>query len=329
MVSIVTSFEQICLSCQLPDCIEISTDSSESINVEILANNQVIFETDISPYNQEANFYDMREVVEQFLDANKLVYAQFDFQVTQGQSDDSSSAIAIVRSDIDIPETVTWLRTHYLTTRESFAISPTGSQQLTFFAQQGEIVTSKIEATIIRPNGSQAIYTSTTSTQTLNEGVYTLDINVENVQSMFEQNGTVITFAVFRNDRIMNFYIIDEPNFSFRFLNNFNAQEYAEVKGTRNIKHKKEANDAKIIRKTVLYDINKETSYEIETTLLARQEALWLGQMMQSRDVQVETNGQWRDVVIDGETDISDNVEKETRVKFGYQYATDIQSLDF
>lgn len=329
MAVIDTVFPQMVCSASLPDAVAVTTSGeSATILVEVTFNSQVILSTNLYAYNYQAELYDIRSLIEDRLHADQLTFADCDISVTEGGSSVGTGGFTVILSEFDKSNIGTWLQSHFLTIRTSQRISAEGQQQLSWFAAQGERITYSIEA-IVDNGVSQVVSTWTErAAQNVNKGAYNSLINVPGIMAHFEDTGKVLAFKVSRGaNRSMWFYVTDEePTKSFRFRNQFNALEYAHLYAATTKHHKMEASEAYCLNKIVKYDFERSNEFELQTALLPMEEAQWLEQLLSSRYVECLTkDGSWQEVVVDGESEVSDNAEAENRFSMTYKFVKDVE----
>ena len=331
MASFTTSFDSIMTTAALPDAVEISTSTTdEELQVSVIVNSATAATVDLYPFSGQVVLYDIRTIIEDVMLQNNLAFATCNVSVVDNNATTSAGSFTVIMSDIDIPNISTWLASHFLTTRTSHRISANGQQLVNWFSAQGESVNYKIEAIV--DNGTTQVVSTWTerASQTVNKGVYYSLISVEGIIAHFEDEGQVRAFKVYRGaNRTMEFYITEEePNMLFKFKNNFNVEEYVGLYAATNRKQKLEASEANILRTMVKYDFNTITEYEVVSAMLSVEEAKWLSQMVASREVHLKINAStWKEILIDGESEVSDLAGDENRLKFSYQFAKRVQHL--
>ena len=331
MASFTTSFDSIMTTAALPDAVEISTSTTdEELQVSIIVNSATAATVDLYPFGGQVVLYDIRTIIEDVMLQNNLAFATCNVSVVDNNATTSAGSFTVIMSDIDIPNISTWLASHFLTTRTSQRISANGQQLVNWFSAQGESVNYKIEAIV--DNGTTQVVSTWTerASQTVNKGVYYSLISVEGIIAHFEDEGQVRAFKVYRGaNRTMEFYITEEePNMLFKFKNNFNVEEYVGLYAATNRKQKLEASEANILRTMVKYDFNTITEYEVVSAMLTVEEAKWLSQMVTSREVHLKINAStWKEILIDGESEVSDLAGDENRLKFSYQFAKRVKHL--
>lgn len=324
-MTINTTIPALCCSAALPDAISITT-TQNIIGIKVKVGGSVEWTTELYSFQGEAVLYDIRTVIEAVLRAQAAAFGVCNIVVVENGQEYESSAFSVVMADVDIPSVGMWLQSHFLTTMGAFAISRTGKQYLHWYAAQGEATTYKVTArykSVVQgvEMEMETVWTQSTAAN-VNEGVYTVLIDVAAIEEHF--NKTLLSFTVERGTtRKMTFFITDDvPSLAVKFINLFNVMEIAELFVDSNTKVKMEASEAKALRSIVKYDFNRSEETEVQSNAISLETAKWLAQMVASRKAykRMEDNT-WQEILIDGESEISDKTAAENTVKFTYKMA--------
>lgn len=329
MATINTQFAQILFSCQLPDVVSITTTGEEAeVEVSVEVDEVTVFSANLKANDYKVFLYDIRSIIEEAIRDNEVAFGDCDISVTEGSTSAGTNGFTVVLSDIDIPNAATWLASHFLTTRQSQCIAADGIQCLAYFANAGESITYIIDATVRTANGYiTTVRWTEQSSETVSKGQYAENISAAAIQTHFAQDGQVLAFTVQRGaNRSMKFFVVDaKPQLTLQFANNFNVWEYAALNAVTIQKRKLNAGEAVVLRQRQKYDLQTEESFEVETTLLSMEEAKWLAQVLTSRWVAKKiANGTYKEILVDGETEISDSDDGKNHLKFSYVYAKNI-----
>lgn len=317
-----TTINSFYLSSMLPESVSITTSTEGgSATVKVKVDDVIVFETMMTAYGYYLKLYDLQSIIEEAIKSNNNATGVCRIVVTDGTTTEQTSPFTVLLSDVVISNPSTWLATHFLTTRKSFVISRTGKQKLSYYAASGETVTHLITATI-RRNGLILPVVLQQGMDTTGGGLVTEDINVATLASQF--NGTLLAFEVQRGtNRKMKFYVTDEePTLTFLFLNGFNVPEIAALTAVVSTKRKMESSTAIMHKRKQKYDIDNQEAFEVETSALGHNEARWLSQLIHSSYAAVSVNGTYKEVLIDGEIDVSNADNATHRLKFKYEFAT-------
>ena len=326
-MTINTTIPSLCLSPGLPEAISIST-TYDSIEARLYIDNTLQWTADLFAFQGEAILYDIRTVIESKLRSQNMAWGACELVIKENGQYINGPAFSVIISEEEIPNAATWLQSHFLTSKTAFRINRSGQQKLSWYAAQGETMTYKIIARYMATTSmggssismeTEYVWTQSTS-DTVNEGVYDYSIDVASIEAHF--NKTLLCFTVERGSRRMTFYVDDEtPSINLRFRNQFNVQEMAGLFVDTNKKVKMEASEAKAIRKNMRYDFQKQTEYEVVSAPISLEDAKWLAQMVASRFVEKLQDGDWKEIIIDGESEVDDKANAENIVKFSYKFA--------
>lgn len=327
-ISITTQFPSLVLSAALPDIVTCSLDQG-STTVSVMVDNTEVFTTTLYAFGGNVTLYDIRTIIEDAIRENNNASATCSITFTAGNDAATTGNFTVVMSNFIIPNPATFLDSHFLTTRNSFQIQRSGKQSLSWFSVQGENIVASIEAIVLPENATTPIIIiwRQTTVQAPQSSIYSYEVNVPDIAAHFESQGKLLSFTVQRGmNRYMSFYVTDEkPNINLFFLNAFNVTEYAELYAATTTKQKATHSEANCLRNRIFYDRNTETTFEVETTALQYDEALWLNQLLSSRYVAIIISpGTNRQILItETESEISDSDPATSRHKFTYKFAQD------
>ena len=326
MPTINTNIPQICFSSMLPDVVNVTTDAeSAAVTAVVTVDNVNVFETTIYGSNYRVNFYDIRSIIEAAIRHNNNIDGECEFEVTEGSSTANTNGFTVIISDRIIPGNSAILGSQFLTTLHAQRISRTGRQKISWYATQNETITYKIHATL-RNNITQLTEVQTWTQQqsaTVAKGSYSATVDVATIAEHFGSNYTLLAFTVERGaNRKIDFFVTDEqPSSIFVFTNNFNAEEFAEVYGATVHKSSMESSEARIMYSMQKYDFDLDQSFELESSLVNTEEYEFLAQLLTSRYVAIKDGSVYREVLTDGEAEVSYNHATENRFKMSYKFA--------
>ena len=83
-----------------------------------------------------------------------------------------------------------------------------------------------------------------------------------------------------------------------------------------------ESVEAVCVHEVIKCDFKLEREFEVETALLSKEEADALSEMIISREVKKQIGANTlKKIWVEGESEVSDNIAAENRLKFTYKYA--------
>lgn len=325
MPQIITSLPTIVTTADLPDAIDIAIDGA-SAELFVMAFSQPIFQTTLFSYNGLITLYDLRSVMEDYLLSSETPLAAIQIWVNDSAATSTfySSEIYVLYSQFSIPNSDTFFRHRFLTTRTSFGIHRSGSQYISYLALMDEHMDSYTETVTRSNDGTISVNRigATTSNYHFPQ-VISQTVNVEDIAQ--QVSGQLLAFTIHRGQRSLTFYVTDEdPDLRLSFRNAFNTLEIAEIFAATTVKQKINRSEANILHTSSFYDQTNETSYEVETSALPYEDALWLNQLISSQHVMKDN----RDILItDSDSEISDSAAATNRHKFTYKFARNEQPL--
>ena len=337
MISITTTFNTVYFSAELPDEVIFTTDNPY-IEVRVYYFHAVFFRTTLYPYNGKTTFHDLRSLIETAIIKEGYSHGTFSIFAMYDSQTASTNEFDVIYSDIiQSYSAESFCSSHFLTTRTSFRISRDGTQRLSLFAKANETYDGYTECVVLPNGATRPVVLRMTDTVSRVSGwaagVDYFDINTELIQDAVydyfpEQAGTLLAFTVHRGGRAMTFFVTDERfSVSFSFRNAFDCIEYAEITAVTTAKQKMEQSEAVCQRNHIFYDRQTEQTFEVETACLTYEEAVWLNQMLASREVKnTAAIGSDKEVlIIESTSEISDSDDAKNRIKFTWKYAKDVQ----
>ena len=337
MTTIITDIPTIVTTAELPDNIEIAIDGA-SAEVFVMTGAVPIFQTTLFAYEGMITLYDLRAIMDEYLQSNSHPMAIANIWVNDEAAEETyiSPEMYVVYSDFLIQDTTTFFRNHFLTTRSSFRIHRDGVQMLSWLGNTDEMVDCYTDAVSLENSGNATI--NRIEVPAIRYRFPEISCDEINVQEIAAQvNGKLVSFTVHRGNRSMTFYVTDEtPDTVISFCNAFNVMENAELFAVTTIKQKVEHSEANCQRNRIFYDRRTEHTYEVETAALPYEEAVWLQQLVASHHVtlihQRTLNPQPSTLnipilITDSESEISDSDSETNRHKFSYKFARNEQTL--
>ncbi len=326
MTSIITEIPSTITTAQLPDIIEFYV-SEDSADVYVMNGVTPIFEITLFAHDGKLTFYDLRSIVEEYMRSslNPVMRCSLWINEEGAEGTYSMDDVIIVHSDFAIGNIDSFLAKHFLTTRSSFRIYRGGSQTLSWLPMENEQPSAYTDAVSLDADGNAIVTRVPEDAETTEfPSVAQKVIDVQEIQAQVP--GKLVSFTVHRGSRSMTFYVTDEtPDIIFTFRNAFNCIEAAEIFAATTRKQKVERSEAHIMRETMFYDQEAQTSFEVETTALPYEEAVWLNQLFASHAV---TKDERAILITSSESEISDADNATNRHKFTYRFARDVQTIN-
>ena len=355
-ISIITDFDSIYLTSQLPEEISFETDA-DSLKVTIYMNNNIVFSSDYYPYYEEVIVRDIRSLVEAFMEERRLCLGTMKIEAAEtvqtkpditydddgnihynydNQSEETVTEtidnIKVVYSRFKTTdESSDFLSSYFLTNRKSALVPKSGQLKLSNYTRANASGSNKALIYYSRNAnpGVVSTYRNNMSTvQSTTEKIVTATLTYRSFKQIVEQalgiNCKVHGVEYQIGDREFNIFFTDEePTDVFSFYNAFNIEEHAYLFGATTIKTEIERSEAVCGEYTQFYDEKVKTKYEVETAPLTIDEAKWLNQMLTSNLVKHGMeDGTFEDILISDITSEVSNSDKDLiRLKFSWKYA--------
>ena len=335
-VVIDTPFNNLYLSAMLPETVSFSVQNEKAAaEVEVYVDSERVFNTTLYAYENTMFLQDIRSIIEDAIREKGNANGQCSLRISDENSSASTQTFLVLISDFVIPSPSFFLCTNFLTTRSSFRIHRNGKQMLSWLAMSSDAEHKYIDAVIL-PEGE-----STPTVLRWDEGqqqfsygmLYAYLVDVQSVSEYFVQSypqrkGKLLSFSVHVGPRSKTFYVTDEqPDFHLSFLNAFNVIEYADFYAVTTRKQKVERSEAHCNLDHIFYDQKTDMTFEVETSALPYEEAVWLNQLFSSRlvKVPVNENNEQQILITDSSSEITDSDKEQNRLKFTFKMAKDKQ----
>ena len=355
-ISIITDFDSIYLTSQLPEEISFETDA-DSLKVTIYVNNYKVFSSDYYPYYEEVTIRDIRSLVEAFMEERKLCLGTMKIEAAEtvqtkpditydddgnihynydNQSEETITEtvdnIKLVYSRFKTTdESSDFLNSYFLTNRKSAMIPKFGQLNLSNYTRANASGFNKALIYYSRNANPGVVSTyrnNMSSVQSTTEKIVTATLTYRSFKQIVDQALGIsckvhgVEYQI--GDREFNIFFTDEePTDVFSFYNAFNIEERAYLFGATTIKTEIDRSEAVCGEYTHFYDEKVKTKYEVETAPLTIDEAKWLNQMLTSNLVKhAMDDGSFEEVLISNITSEVTNSDKDMiRLKFSWKYA--------
>ena len=322
-MAIMTSIPQFCFSTDLPEVITVSTTVSEAVvSVSLTVDSEVVWTNELYAYNGNMNLYDVRQIIERYIRQNDAIQGVCAIAFTDGNNNMNTGNFTVVLSDRKLPAADIWLADHFLSTRKYQLINRSGKQKLYWSVYGAQTMAYTIVATVENDGQMEEVTWTRKANGAVSPGLYEYNFNVEDIEEHFANSGILRAFAVNHGNRSMKFFIMDEdPQMVVIIKNNFNAEEYVPLWGVTVEKNKLDAAEAQYLRSKVKYDFDINQEFEFETAMVSKEEGDFLAQVFTAQKVMKVEGSTQREILVEGDCEISDSIADVNRIKFTYQYA--------
>lgn len=214
----------------LPDTVEIVSDAP-SVKVDVKCDDELVFTATFYPYEGLATLYDIRSVVENYMEGNRLNFVNFVINAETSEESTSTNGCTLIysRADVESVYVPDFIRSHFLTTMSSFVIPQNGTQFLTYITEPNQVVNAYTEC-LVHVDGEDS-----PRLVKLKENEATYDHTARNFVVVIPQRilkrlnvkGRIFQLTVHRGGLAKTFYVVDRtPDLTLIVRNEFNAEEY-------------------------------------------------------------------------------------------------------
>jgi hypothetical protein len=270
---------------------------------------------------------DIRSILEQYLRNNLTSMATFTIQA-EGKT--YQFTVVYCEAYWCADPAKTFLPENFLTTARTKRLPASGYDRLSFIADSSDSSYSILCTFTTSDSPSQLSYTRTVpfSSAISEPSLIYLDIDIseilDDIQSHNDSPVTLSSVTVRAGNRSMTYYIEGAtPTDRFFFRNLFNVLEVAQFSCITTDKTSVSRSVATCNGSATFYDQSIAKTYEVETAPLLRAEALWLEQLLTSRNASHAPEGcaSSAPILITAITsEISNSDTTLTTLKFTYRY---------
>lgn len=322
-MTIQTSIDQYLFSSALPDAIVVNGVTSMT-SVYLYVGSDMAWSSELYANNGKVTLYNIRELIEEQIILTNEIKAVCSLTFTEGNSSVNSDPFTVIYSQKEMGAAGSYIEESFLSSRKKQRIYRQGKQKLYWAVYPIETMAYSIIATLRKADGTITDKTWVrVASSNVSAGLYVYTVDVPTIANHFASDGTLLAFSVYHGNRSMKFFVTDEPPTDvFVFNNNFNCDEYAPIWGTETEKKKMESVEAVCVHEVIKCDFKLEREFEVETALLSKEEADALSEMIISREVKKQIGANTlKKIWVEGESEVSDNLAAENRLKFTYKYA--------
>lgn len=334
MINIITNFDSVYLTSQLPEKLEVNTDCT-SIGVAIDLQDVRAYESTMYPYNGVVTVNDLRSIVETAMKANGFGVRIMSIEVwAEGENTTMLDDIAVVYSTLK-PSVAseTFLRNNFLMSSKSILVPRSETIDLYYFnngAFQDQITAYINYAPMDNPDDVRTYTWNGGSTNHTYQENYLKHVNLG--YALFQgylylQTNTLyrIISATYKmgNKSYSIFFTEEGEPMAFQFVNAFGCREMAFVYGKETRKTEAEHSEAVLGRRTVYYDDKVKVTHEVETAPITYNQAMALNQLLTSPEVKRKLDSTRMPEVLlsDLGSEISTSDKDEIKLKFSWRYA--------
>lgn len=319
------------LSSSIPAKFSIS-EVEEKVLCAIILNQTRIYETTLYAKEGYATFYDLKDIVEDYMRSQHIAVASLCIHVEyddEPSSEEEKDDMVIVYSAIhhNMGSDADFLHSHFLTTRHSIAVPRGYECNLSLFAVPDEQPNLRIscrfllDGEIIAFDYQGEIYVPTTP-NCIGIPMESASLTALCEAQKGEVLGRLLSATAVCGQRNMSVYYTDDiPTVSFFFYNAFNVPDFVHIIGKATTKTDISRKEAKCQGVVSFYDETVEQKQHIETCHFALNEARWFNEFLTSPFIlcHVPPSNDLEVLISDVTSEIVDAPDEQTRFKFAWR----------
>lgn len=315
----------------IPDIFKVFDFQGSSVYLAIYINRseEPVFSTTLYAYGGKASIYDLRSIIESYMEEKSLVHAACSFRMQVDRNDFTLGEFTLIycKPQIQNADCKQFLQSHFLTTH-AVRLVPHGFQlDLQYFVFPDETGQCSTQFVLQPEDGSDPI-SLTVSDLSIASKQFALkyeDLNEYDLMELLPQGtkGKLLSVTLYRGARTFTLFFTDElPTLALTFQNEFNAVDVLYLTAQTKRKLSFERSTAVCCGESSSYDDNTEVEYESETSALSYAFAKHLTSalqsyslFLQSPDFPVGTSI----LITDIESELSDATNTTCSVKFKWK----------
>ena len=314
----------------IPDVFTISDFQGETLYLRIYLNRSTnpIFETTLYVYNNKAEIYDLRSVIEDYMEVHGMPYA------------DCSIGLQVDRTDYSIPEfklfychyavsgsCKDWLQTHFATNHAVRLVPRDFFLDLVYYVFPNEQGKCSTHLTILPFDGSTPVVydIDQPAINTAQFNAYTIEMDETYFLSLLPKgvSGKLLSATIQCGARSFSLFITDEqPTLRLYYTNEYFYSDVFPLTAVTKRKLAFSRSTAICCGKSSTYDDQTEVEFESETSALTPSEARQLTTALQSSSLFIVSPDypQGTSILItDIESELSDAANELCHVKFNWK----------
>lgn len=322
-------------SCDIPDLV-FSTES-DAVAVSLSQSGcDPSLDTTVYTFGSSATLYDIRETVEACLLSADMSFATFALALRGDKGDELEVTLKVVYcSQKMLYPAAGFCSAHFLSTLQCKRLSRFAAERLYFFSME-ENPSATVSATVSLGGVARQLQAPLAGIVQDEPGVWHVKTSYASVAALLREKlpsqdfDEILHWQISVGERSFRFFPTDiVPDWQFAFRNCFNAWEYASLSCVTTEKTSVSKTEAHLGYSSTFYDFSVEKSYEVRTSPLMVDEARWLEQLAQARQVLlvVPSSDDFASypklLVSEGDISFSDSDEDTASVTFVWKFADD------
>lgn len=340
-ITVETIIPEYVWSSMIPETITVATDEP-SLKIELSVSNRIVYTTTLSAYEGKVALYSVADIIENLFSSEGKIMLSCDIYFW--------NLTASARATVSFNAFYSYRRVNIsvldFANKNFTTLSPytKTSDCLHIFtalviANSLEGITFNAKILYMQPDGNIGIYN-----KSLSFGHYAPAIIKSSIcyallgvslsksvlsdylsdASLSHTDILACTLSCSTGATHMIYFTQERESLVLTFRNNFNFWETISLPGVIVAKTKKEASLGNLGREVVQYDCTTKTEYEFISPILPTEYALYLSELLSSRDIRIGSSSSpetlQRIILTDNTSEISTDDTKEVSIKFTYRY---------
>lgn len=275
----------------IPDIFKVSDFQGSSVYLAIYINRseEPIFSTTLYAYGGQASIYDLRSIIESYMEEKSLVHAACSFRMQVDRNDFTLGEFTLIycKPQIQNADCKQFLQSHFLTPHAVRLVPHDFQIDLQYFVFPDE--TGQCSTLfVIQPEGECQPISLSVSALPIASKQFDLcfeDLNEDDLLAQLPQGtkGKLLSVTLYRGARTFTLFFTDEPpTLTLYYYNAFNVYDTLYLTAQTKRKLSFDRSTAICCGQSSSYDDNTEVEYESETSALSYLQAKHVTYALQS-----------------------------------------------
>lgn len=299
--------------------------------VSVLINDVTIYTTSLYEYNGVVTFYDLRDIVEQYMRDNAMPLAALKVTSKVRSIPVTSGPYYILFCEHFNSEDIAanFYNYNFLSNRSYYVIPRTGFQTISLFTEGYDAINVFAECIFLKDGERYSLIVPMRTIAAGHPNIYNIMSHPSHISLLAKRQsgedcGKLLSYTIHAEKRSMTYYVTDElPEIIFHFRNAYNVSEYLYVFGTTNYKTVVDRQEAVCQRRHSFYNQSVQRTHEVTTVPLSMEEAHWYNELFFSPNVTVEMSADYDEVPVlisEITSEISNRPDEKVRMKFSWRF---------
>ena len=315
----------------IPDIFKVSDFQGSSVYLAIYINRseEPVFSTTLYAYGGQASIYDLRSIIENYMEAKQLVHAACSFRMQVDRNDFTLGEFTLIycKPQIQNADCKQFLQSHFLTPHAVRLVPHDFQIDLQYIVFPGE--TGQCSTLfVIQPEGESQPISLSVSALPIASKQFDLcfeDLNEDDLLAQLPQGtkGKLLSVTLYRGARTFTLFFTDEPpTLTLYYYNAFNVYDTLYLTAQTKRKLSFDRSTAICCGQSSSYDDNTEVEYESETSALSYLQAKHVTYALQSHTlflISPDYPSGTSILITDIESELSDATNANNHVKFKWK----------